>query len=429
MTIDTQTEQIEKEKVLLLGVNTGDDDFIHCMDELKSLAEACNMEVVGSVVQNMEAIHKSLYIGTGKVSEVKEIIKEKQAELVICEETLSPSQLRNLSDELGYPVIDRTNLILDIFSERAKSREAKLQVETARLKYLLPRLIGLHDALSRQGGTSGSMSSRGAGEKKLELDKRHIEHRIAELSKELENLTMERSTQRKKRMNSRIPQVALAGYTNAGKSTLMNTLLDRYSEQEEKKVFEKDMLFATLETSVRKIDSGNKKPFYLADTVGFIHKLPAGLVKAFRSTLEEIRYADLILEVIDYSDENYKKHIEVTRETLEDLGAGDIPILYIYNKADKTDREIPQVLEDKIFISAKKGIGIDELISLITEKIYAENRVRSFLIPYDKGQIVSYLCENAKVIKQEYKEYGVYIEADCHQNDIKKYEQYLTDEI
>lgn len=429
MTEGTQSEQIEKDRVLLIGVNTGEEDYDHAIDELKSLVEACNMEVVGIITQNMEAINKALYIGTGKVLEVREFAEERGANLVICEETLSPSQLRNLQEELDLPIMDRTNLILDIFSNRAKSREAKLQVEVARLKYMLPRLVGLHDALSRQGGASGSLSSKGAGEKKLELDKRRIEHRIAELSRELEGLTKERATQRQKRMNSRVPQVALAGYTNAGKSTLMNALVDVYVKDEEKKVLEKDMLFATLETSVRRIDNGRKKPFYLADTVGFIHKLPTGLVKAFRSTLEEIKYADLILEVVDYSDPNYKKHIQVTEDTLRELGAGEIPVLYVYNKSDLVEKQIPYISGNKIFMSAKTKTGVEELVQMITETLYENNQETAFLIPYDKGQIVSYLCENAEVLEQNYIDSGVYLVVHCHQNDINKYKQFIVDKM
>lgn len=415
-----------KEKVLLAGVDTGEEeDFDSAMEELKNLAEACNMQVVGIITQKMEAVNKALYIGTGKVAEVRSFAGDCDAELVIFEDTLTPSQLKNLQDELELPVMDRTNLILDIFATRAKSREAKLQVETARLKYLLPRLVGLHDALSRQGGASGSMSSKGAGEKKLELDRRHIEHRIAELSKELENVSKERLTQRKRRQNSRIPQVSLAGYTNAGKSTLMNTMVDAYIQDDNKRVLEKDMLFATLETSVRKIDNGRKKPFYLADTVGFIHKLPAGLVKAFRSTLEEVKNADLILHVVDFSDEHYKKHMEVTTETLRELGAGDIPVIYIYNKADLCMEKIPQIQGNKIYMSAKSGAGLEELITLITDILYADQIKTELLIPYSEGSIVSYFCENAEVLEQNYVENGVHLVVNCHQSDKHKYEAYV----
>lgn len=418
--------QEEKEKVLLVGVDTGEeDDFDRSMEELKSLAEACNMQVVGMITQKMEMVNKALYIGTGKVAEARTFASDCGAELVIFEDSLTPSQLRNLQEELKLPVMDRTNLILDIFATRAKSREAKLQVETARLKYLLPRLVGMHDALSRQGGASGSMSNKGAGEKKLELDRRKIEHRIAELSKELEAVAGERETQRKKRQNSRVPQVSLAGYTNAGKSTLMNAMVDAYVQDESKKVLEKDMLFATLETSVRRIDTGSKKPFYLADTVGFIHKLPHGLVKAFCSTLEEVKNADLILHVVDFSDEHYKKHIEVTEETLRELGAGDIPVIYVYNKADLCGEKLPQIKGNRIYMSAKTGKGLAELVDMIADTVYADNENAEFLIPYDKGQIVSYFCENAEVISQNYIEKGVHLVINCHKNDKAKYSEYL----
>lgn len=419
----------ERESVLLVGADTGEEeDFDRSMEELGSLAEACNMQVVGVMTQKMETVNKALYIGTGKVAEVRGFAGDCSAQLIIFNDTLSPSQLKNLQEELGMPVMDRTNLILDIFATRAKSREAKLQVEVARLKYLLPRLVGMHEALSRQGGTSGSMSSRGAGEKKLELDRRRIEHRISELSKELEEVSKERETQRKKRLGSRIPQVSLAGYTNAGKSTLMNAMVDAYVKEESKRVLEKDMLFATLETTVRRIDNGKKKPFYLADTVGFIHKLPHGLVQSFRSTLEEVKNADLILQVVDFSDPHYKKHIEVTEETLRELGAGDIPVIYVYNKADLCMDELPKVSGNRIYMSAKSGAGMEELLQLITDTLYADNEETTFLVPYDKGQIVSYLCENAEVLVQNYIEKGIYLVVNCHQSDRKRFTEYIVDE-
>ncbi|MBD5480490.1 MAG: GTPase HflX [Lachnospiraceae bacterium] len=424
---DLILEGNEKEKVLLVGVNTGgEDDFEQSMKELESLAEACNMQVTGMITQSLETVNKALYIGTGKVEEVRSFAEDCEAELVIFEDTLSPSQLKNLEEELKLPVMDRTNLILDIFATRAKSREAKLQVETARLKYLLPRLVGMHAALSRQGGTSGSMSSRGAGEKKLELDRRKIEHRLSELEQELKAVSGERETQRKKRVRSKVPQVALVGYTNAGKSTLLNGMVDAYIKDTDKRVFEENMLFATLETAVRRIDNERNKPFFLADTVGFINKLPHGLVKAFRSTLEEVRNADLLLHVIDYADENYKKHIEVTKETLKELGAGDIPVIYVYNKADLCMADLPQIKENRIYMSAKRGDGIEALFDMILGNLYAENRKTAFLIPYDKGQIVSYLCENTEVLEQNYEENGVYLVVDCPKADMAKYEAYIV---
>ncbi len=419
-------EEKELIRVLLVGVDTGEEkDFERSMEELGSLAEACDMQVVGIITQRMETVNKAFYIGTGKVREVKEFAQNIGAQMVCFDNALSPSQIRNLGDELELPIMDRTNLILDIFATRAQTREAKLQVETARLQYLLPRLVGMRDSLSRQGGASGSMSNKGAGEKKLELDRRKIEHRISELRKELEEIAKERDTQRKRRTSSRIPQVALVGYTNAGKSTVMNQMVERYGDNPEKKVLQKDMLFATLETAVRMIDTGDNKPFLLADTVGFIHKLPHGLIKAFQSTLEEVKYADLLVQVIDYSDENYKQQMEVTARTLQELGAGDIPMLFVYNKAElRGDMQLPGVRDEQIFMSAVDGTGIKELADMILKKVYSGHEIWEFLIPYDKGSVVSYLCSNATVHVQDYRENGVYMKVECGSQDARKLEVY-----
>ena len=419
-------EEIYRQKVLLVGVDTGEEeDFERSMEELKSLAEACQMQVVGIITQRMETVNKALYIGTGKVKEVKEFAQNIEAEIVCFDNALSPSQMRNLGDELELPILDRTNLILDIFATRAQTREAKLQVETARLQYLLPRLVGMRESLGRQGGASGSMSNKGAGEKKLELDRRKIEHRISELRKELEEVARERSTQRKRRTASRIPQVALVGYTNAGKSTVMNQMVELYGDNPEKKVLQKDMLFATLETSIRMIDTGENKPFLLADTVGFIHKLPHGLVKAFQSTLEEVKYADLLVQVIDFSDDHYKQQMEVTAQTLKELEAFDIPMIYVYNKADlKGMDNLPRCREQQIYTCAVDGIGMEELAQMILEKVYAGHVECEFLFPYDKGNVVSYLCSNATVLSQDYREEGVYMKVECHRQDAEKYKMY-----
>ena len=423
-------EEIYRQKVLLVGVDTGEEeDFERSMEELKSLAEACNMQVVGIITQRMETVNKALYIGTGKVREVKEFTHDIEAEIVCFDNALSPSQMRNLGDELELPIIDRTNLILDIFATRAQTREAKLQVETARLQYLLPRLVGMRESLGRQCGASGSMSNKGAGEKKLELDRRKIEHRISELRKELEEVARERSTQRKRRTASRIPQVALVGYTNAGKSTVMNQMVERYGDNPEKKVLQKDMLFATLETSIRMIDTGENKPFLLADTVGFIHKLPHGLVKAFQSTLEEVKYADLLVQVIDFSDDHYKQQMEVTAQTLKELEAFDIPMIYVYNKADlKGMDHLPRCREQQIYTCAVDGVGMEELAHMILEKVYAGQVECEYLIPYDKGNVVSYLCGNATVMSQDYRENGVYMKVACHRQDAEKYKMFLIKE-
>lgn len=419
-------DEITYTKVILVGVDTGEEqDFEHSMDELASLAEAAYKKVVGIVIQRMEAVNKALYIGTGKVTEVKEYAKMTEAEEIVFDNALSPSQVRNLGRELELPILDRTNLILDIFAIRAKTKEAKLQVETARLQYMLPRLVGMRENLSRQGGTGGSMSNKGAGETKLELDRRKIEHRISELKKELEAVAKNRNTMRKKRGQSRTPQVALVGYTNAGKSTIMNRLVDRYGESGEKTVLEKDMLFATLDTSVRNIRTADNKPFFLVDTVGFIHKLPHGLVKAFQSTLEEVKYADLLVQVVDFSDEHYKQQMDVTAETLKELEAGDIPRIVVYNKADKARLDdIPRIRDHQIYMAAGQECGLEELVKMIQEAVYGDRVDAEFLLPFDKGAVVSYLMENATILDQEYCEDGTRLKVSCHKSDAEKYSAY-----
>lgn len=418
-------------KVLLVGLDTGKErDFDHSMEELKSLTEAAYKEVAGVIVQRMGEVNKAFYIGAGKVAEVKEYAGRCGAEEVIFDNALSPSQMRNLGKELELPVSDRTNLILDIFAIRAKTKEAKMQVEAARLQYILPRLVGMRENLSRQGGTGGSMSNRGAGETKLELDRRKIEHRISELKKDLDDLAQVRETMRKKRVQSRIPKVALIGYTNAGKSTIMNRMVDRYGESRDKTVLEEDMLFATLDTSVRYIQPEQEgvqdnKPFFLTDTVGFIDKLPHGLIKAFRSTLDEVKYADLLVEVVDFSDEHYRQHMDVTAETIKELGAGDIPRIVVYNKADKCAMErLPRVREGQIYMAAASGCGLEELAALIKEAVYRHQVETEFLFPYDKGGIASYFMENATVLKQEYQNEGIFMKVSCHRSDADKYREY-----
>ena len=426
-------------KVLLVGVNLNNDpDFEVSLEELGSLAEACGMEVVGVETQNVTQINTGVYVGTGKVEEIKAVAHMLEAEAVVFDNTLSPMQLRNLTDIIERPVYDRTGLILQIFSSRARTREAQIQVETARLQYELPRLTGLGQVLSRQGGASGSLSNRGAGEKKLELDKRRIRSRISELKKELKEVEKNRDTQRKRRLMQEIPQVALVGYTNAGKSTLMNALIDRYETDEDsrdqRKVMARDMLFATLDTTIRRIALPDKKEFLLSDTVGFINKLPHNLIQAFHSTLEEVRYADLLLEVVDYSDRHYADHMRVTRETLKELGAEEIPCIHVFNKCDlvSSDEEepgpaaCPSVRDNCIFMAAGKGIGLEELVDMISRRIYQDYVDCSMLIPYTEGWLVSYFNENASVSQVEYLAEGTRLTMNCLLKDLKKYKKYVV---
>ncbi len=433
------------EKAFLVGVNLNDgEDYLLSLEELGALAQACDMDVAGAAQQTLPEVHKAFYIGTGKVDEVKELAADCGADVIIFDASLSPMQLRNLQERLEKPILDRSALILDIFANRARSREAKLQVEVARLQYMLPRLVGLHAALSRQGGGTGSLSNKGAGEKKLELDRRVLERRLTELRRELKEVSAERQTQRKRRAGSGMPRVALVGYTNAGKSTLMNAMLDLYgSEQvdvEEKKVMEKDMLFATLDTTVRKIMPTDHHAFLLSDTVGFIHKLPHNLVEAFHSTLEEAKEADLLLQIVDYSDPHYKEQIAVTNQTLRDLEADGIQMLYVYNKADLVSPDkipgmagaepeqvravLPQVTENSIYLSARERIGMEELICLIEKKLAGGYQECTLLIPYTDGRAVSYLNENAVVFETEYLEEGVRLRVNCRVEDYHFYQKY-----
>lgn len=415
------------EKAFIVGVNFNDGaDFQMTMKELENLAEACDMEVIGRAEQRLAIANTATYIGPGKVTEVKEAAHMLGADIVIFDNGLSPIQLRNLQRDLEMAVMDRTTLILEIFALRAKTKEAKLQVEVARLQYMLPRLVGLHEALSRQGGGSGAMSNKGAGEKKIELDRRRLEKRLAVMRRELQEIQEERNTQRKKRAQSGIPRVALVGYTNAGKSTLMNRMLTEWQNAEEKKVFEKDMLFATLDTTVRRIAPPEYTPFLLSDTVGFISHLPHHLVKAFRSTLEEVEQADLLLQVIDYADPNYQEYIKVTNDTLRELGAEKIPMIYVFNKADVATLEsIPCVRgEDKIYMSAKSGQGLCELLDLMKQKLAGGFVDCQMLIPYKRGDIVSYFNANAVVKTTEYLAEGVKLTLHISQSDYGRYQEY-----
>lgn len=412
------------QRAILVGVNLGKEaDFAYSMEELANLTEACDVEVIGQVTQNLQRVNPSHYIGKGKIEEVAAYVKGADANMVIFNDELSPSQIRNLEEDLDCKVIDRTILILDIFAQRAKTKEAQLQVEVAHLQYMMPRLIGLRESLGRQSGGVGT-KNKGVGEKKLELDRRKIEDQIAALNKELEALVAQRQTQRKQRKKNEIPVVSLVGYTNAGKSTIMNTMLEIFNGTVEKQVFEKDMLFATLETSVRNIDLPDNKSFLLTDTVGFVSKLPHHLVKAFRSTLEEVAEADLLIHVVDYSNPNYEQLIDITNETLKKIGVENIPTIYAYNKSDMVDVEIPKVQEDRVYLSAKKHVGIEELVEMVRSHIYKEYTKCEMLIPYDQGQVVSYFNNHAHVLSTSYENEGTKMELECKTSDYTKYKRF-----
>lgn len=418
-----------KQNAVLVGVNLNHQkDFEYSMEELANLAEACDIEVVATLAQNLVKINSSHYIGTGKIEEVRALLEANDGNLVIFNDELSPSQIRNLESDLDCKIIDRTVLILDIFDQRARTREAQLQVEVAHLKYMLPRLVGMRESLGRQSGGVGT-KNRGAGETKLELDRRRIEEKITALSRELETLTLHRQTQRKQRKKNDYPVVSLVGYTNAGKSTIMNAMLERFSPEQEKQVLEKDMLFATLETSVRSISLEDNKTFLLTDTVGFVSKLPHHLIKAFRSTLEEVAEADLLIHVVDYANPEYERMIEITNRTLEEIGIKDIPVIYAYNKSDLTDQTIPEVGEARVYLSAKQRIGLDELVGLIRQQVFKDYIRCDMLIPYDQGTVVSYLNEQANILNTAYEEEGTRLTLECKKSDYGKYQHYVVEPI
>lgn len=413
-------------RAILVGVNVNKDEreFNYFMEELENLALACNIEAVGEVRQNLDRIIQGYYLGKGKLEELKDLAEREEVDCIIFNDELSPSQIRNIESATGSEVLDRTMLILEIFARRAQTREAKLQVEVARLRYSLPRLIGSREALGRQGGGSG-FSNRGSGETKLELDRRKIEDQINKLNKELEELVHQRRTQRKQRLKNDMPVVSLVGYTNAGKSTVMNAVLETFQAETDKQVFEKDMLFATLDTTVRKVELETNQTFLLTDTVGFINKLPHHLVKAFRSTLEEVVEADLLIHVLDASNPHQEEQRQLTNQILADIGASDIPMVYALNKADLAGNEYPLVSGDSIHLSAKKRIGIHELIETIKKHVFADYATYEFLIPYSEGQIVSHLNETGDVISEEYEEEGTKMLVHCSKKDADRYGKYI----
>ena len=396
------------------------------MKELKSLCEACNIEIVEEVTQNLDEQNIKTYIGKGKIEELKIAINATDADVIICNDELSPSQISNLQKILDVLVFDRTYVILEIFKRRAKTREAILQVDIASLKYMLPRLSGLREGFSRQRGAGGMAHGKGKGETQLEIDRRNIASRISFLKKELQELTNNRQIQRKKRKDNNFKTVCLVGYTNSGKSTTLNMLL-QYSKDVKKEVFEKDMLFATLETSTRKIKLENNRQFLVTDTVGFVNKLPHDLVEAFKSTLEEIKECDLMIHVVDASNENFEDQIKSTNHVLDTIGVKDIPIIYAFNKIDKLDEYfyIPPTYENAIRISSKNNINIDNLLLEIQKTLFKTFKTTTFIIPYSKGEIINTLKEQADVLDINYEEF-IYVKASVNEhlyNLYKKYEK------
>lgn len=397
-------EDIE-EKVILVGVSEQDgDDAEDSVEELKELVKTAGAAVVGTLIQKREKIHPGTYVGTGKVAEIEELIEQTGATGIVCDDELSPAQLKNLEMMLDTKVMDRTLIILDIFAARATTSEGKIQVELAQLKYRLSRLTGLGRSMSRLGGGIGT---RGPGEKKLEIDRRLINDRIAQLNRELKEVKRHREITRAKREKNQMPVVAIVGYTNAGKSTLLNHLTDA-------EVLEEDKLFATLDPTTRVLELPGHQEVLLTDTVGFIRKLPHHLIQAFRSTLEEARYADYIFHVVDASNPQREKQMHITYETLDDLEVKDKTIVTLFNKQDlrADDEPLRDFRADyTLNISAGKNEGLEELKELLSE-ILRENKVYiERVVPYDKAGIIQLIRKQGELISEEYVAEGIAIKA------------------
>lgn len=417
----------KKERCLLIAVQLPDSEEENDIEELEQLIEAADGIVISSIIQNRQSIDNRYYVGQGKLKEIADYVKELEIDTIVFNDELSGSQIRNIEEIADAKVVDRTNLILDIFAKRAVTKEGKLQVELAQLKYSLPRLIGINKNLSRLGGGIGT---RGPGEQKLEIDRRRIKEKINDIQNELNELEKVRETKRKRRMKDEVPIISIVGYTNAGKSTLLNSLIEiQYSEEEaeNKKVFVEDMLFATLETELRRVRLPGGKRAVFSDTVGFIKKLPTEIVEAFKGTLEEVKYADLIIHLIDINDENLQQHKETTTRLIEKIIDKEIPILTVYNKVDKiiNDKVATVSTNDIIYISAKNKYNIDLLLKVVDYKINGAMHMYSLKISNKQLKGYYWLNENRHTENVEFDGDGVNFDAVLYDNETEQFKDYI----
>ena len=413
------TQNIPPVKVLLLGLDMGQFDAERSMDELAALCEANNMEAVASLIQKKDAPEAGTVLGEGKLAEARLTCENLGAEAAVFDGELTGSQLRNISDALGVEVIDRTMLILEIFRSRAVTGEGKVQTELALLRYRLPRLAGLGESLSRQGGGGGGGGGgarRGAGESKLEYDRRHVRRRIEALEQKLAELAKRRGENRRARQRAGTPVVSLVGYTNVGKSSLLNALCGSDA-------LEADMLFATLDPTARKLTLPSGLNVIAVDTVGFVSRLPHKLVEAFKSTLEEAAYSDVIVKVADAADDEREAQLEVTDQVLAELGCGDIPQITVYNKCDKAGAVPFQ--PGVLLTSARTGRGLDALLQKLDEALADRVRAVKMLLPYDKLSLAEAMRSRGSVTVEDYRENGVWFEGFVKSTDLHLYLPYL----
>lgn len=422
-----------QEKALCVGLNitstnkrTDNISIDESMEELKELVRAAGAEVVGELIQNRSSIDTATYLGSGKIEEIKNYAEGLNATMVVFNDELSGAQIKNIENIVGKKIIDRTMIILDIFAQRARSKEGRLQVELAQLKYRLPRLYGMGGQMSRTGAGIGT---RGPGEQKLEKDKRHILNRAAVIRRELKEVAKNRDIQRVQRQKNDVPIVTLVGYTNAGKSTILNEIIKSHPDYEsEKEVFVKDMLFATLDVTLRKALLPNKKEILVVDTVGFVSKLPHDLIDAFKSTLEEVRYADLILHVIDATNDNSDIQKLTTESVLKDLGVKDKKTITVYNKIDKLDLDIyPKNQDDLVYVSAKKNINMDKLMNQIQDMLMEDMYKVNLLIPFNRGDVFSSIKDKYVIDSFEYTNEGIDLIVSLNEMDYNIYKEYIKE--
>lgn len=417
----------ETQPVIIAGLNNNQANFDYSMDELKNLVIANHMTAIDTMVQNLERPNPATYFGKGKVEELAQLTAAQSVTTVVVNDELTPSQIRNLEEQTKIQIMDRTALILAIFAQRAQTKEAKLQVEIAQLQYRLPRLrTSINQRLDQQTGAGGgSFTNRGAGETKLEMNRRTIKNSISHLRAELAEIDKSAITRRAQRDKNDIPTAALVGYTNAGKSTIMNGLIKMFGVGDDKQVFEKDMLFATLDTSVRQLILPDNKQFLLSDTVGFVSQLPTHLVEAFKSTLAEAAQADLLIQVIDYSDSHYKEMMQTTADTLAEIGIKDIPMLNVFNKADKLTIDFPALEgDDQIVLSAQDPKSLEMLVDLIRQHLFKDYVTAELLIPFADGDVVSFLNDQANILKTDYLENGTKLTVELSKVDLQRYNKY-----